>query len=323
MPQKSRVALCQGADRAANLRCALEQVIDEIDWPSRRHVVVKPNLVMPSHPLAITHRDALAAVLEAVRTRYDGLLTVAEGCAVQPTMEAFAALGFDEIASSYRAQLLDLNADRPFPVTVYDRRGRPLHLRLARCVVESDCRISLGLPKTHDLVLVTLSIKNTVMGSLVNRRLVAGQERQVDRRNDKVSMHQGYPMININLALLAPLVWPHLSVLDGFEAMEGAGPSYGSPVAWRVAMAGSDTMAVDALATHLMGFEVDEVGYLHHCAQLGLGCADLEGIEVLGNAAVQTVRRSFKPHPSHRRQRRWKHPEASRLLQHDAVAPGR
>jgi uncharacterized protein (DUF362 family) len=106
-------------------------------------------------------------------------------------------------------------------------------------------------------------------------------------------------------------------VLDGFKAMEGDGPSYGSPVPWRMAVAGTDTLAVDALAAHLMGYEVDEVGYLHYCAQLGLGCADLGGIEVVGNASVQAVRRAFRPHPDHRRQRQWQHPEASRLLQHD------
>jgi uncharacterized protein (DUF362 family) len=299
----------------------LERVIDHTDWPSRRHVVVKPNLVMPSQPLAITHRDALAAVLEAVRTRYDGPLTIAEGCAVRPTVEAFEALGFDELASFYRAQLVDLNADRAFPVTVYDRSTGPLHLRLARRIVESDCRISLALPKTHDLVLVTLSIKNMVMGSLVNRRLAAGQGSHVGRGNDKMAMHQGYPMININLALLAPLVWPHLSVLDGFEAMEGAGPSGGTPVPWRMAMAGTDPLAVDALTAHLMGFGVDEVGYLHYCARLGLGCADLEGIEVIGNASVQAVRRPFRPHPGHREQRRWQHRKASQLLQLDPTAP--
>jgi uncharacterized protein (DUF362 family) len=334
MSKRTTVALCHGTQRAANLRCALDRVIDEIDWPSCRNVVVKPNLVMPSQPAAVTHHDALAAVLEAVRTRYGGVLTIAEGCALDSTTEAFAALGYDTVASFYRARLVDLNADRTTPVTVYDRRAGPLRVRLARHIVESDCRISLSLPKTHDAVLVTLSIKNMVMGSLVNRRVTGSGDRPAwqDRLgqivkghgngwgSDKTAMHQGYAMLNINLALLAGVVRPHLSVLDGFTAMEGAGPSDGTPVPWHIAVAGTDPLAVDVFTAHLMGFGLDEIGYLHYCAQLGLGCANLEAIQLTGDVAPEIVRRRFAPHPRHEEQRRWHHPDATRLLCRDPRA---
>lgn len=333
MPPQATVALCQGAQRSANLHCALERVIGEIDWPSLQNVVIKPNLVMPSSPLAITHRDALDTVLEAVRARYDGMLTVAEGCALDSTAEAFEALGYDSVASFYRAQLVDLNADEAIPVTVYNHSGAPLRVRLARHIVESDCRISLSLPKTHDAVLVTLSIKNMVMGSLVNRRVAGGNGRPAwqDRLgqlvkghgngwgSDKQAMHQGYPMLNINLALLALIVPPHLSILDGSVSMEGDGPTDGSPVPWGIVVAGTDALAVDAFTTHLMGFQTEEIGYLHYCSLLNLGCADLQHIKVLGNVAAEDVARSFAPHPHHQEQRAWHHPDAERLLQQGAI----
>ncbi len=337
MSQHATVALCQGSERAANLRCALELVIDEIDWPSCRDVVVKPNLVMPSHRPAVTHRDALATVLEVVRTRYGGVLTIAEGCALDSTGDAFRALEYDRVAAFYQAGLVDLNADATIRVTVYSRRTGPLRVRLARRIVESDCRISLSLPKTHDAALVTLSIKIMVMGSLVNRRVAASGDRPAwqDRigqivkghgngwGSDKTAMHQGYAILNINLALLATVVRPHLSVLDGFTAMEGAGPIDGLPVPWRIAVAGTDALAVDVMTAHLMGFECDEIGYLHYCAQLGLGCANLKAIQLTGNAAPEHVRRRFVPHPGHGEQRRWHQPHAARLLQHDPTAPAR
>jgi uncharacterized protein (DUF362 family) len=64
------------------------------------------------------------------------------------------------VAQDYGAALMDLNHDEPVPVDVYDWRLRPLRLHLARSVVESDFRISVGPPKTHDAVTVTLSLKN-------------------------------------------------------------------------------------------------------------------------------------------------------------------
>ena len=55
--------------------------------------------------------------------------------------------------------------------------------------------------------------------------------------SDKMKMHQSYPVINLNLALIAPLVAPHLTVIDAFEAMEGNGPTEGTPVPLRLALA--------------------------------------------------------------------------------------
>ncbi|HBY93882.1 MAG TPA: hypothetical protein DEP84_07895, partial [Chloroflexi bacterium] len=132
--------------------------------------------------------------------------------------------------------------------------------------------------------------------------------------SDKTAMHQGYPTINLNLALLAPLVRPHLSVLDGFIAMEGAGPVNGEPVPWGIAVAGTDSLAVDILTARLMGFGLNEVGYLHYCATLGLGCADLARVEVVGNIAQEAVARAFKPHPRHEEQRRWQRAGALEFL---------
>jgi uncharacterized protein (DUF362 family) len=324
-----RIALCQGDERAPNLRRTLELVIGDIHWPSRQDVLVKPNLVLAGRPDAITHRDALIALLDSVRARYSGRLTIAEGCALDPTMQVFQSLGYPTIANFYRAHLLDLNSDEITPVTVYHHSGRSLHLRLARHVVESDCRISLTLPKTHDAVMVTLSIKNIVMGSLVNRRLATHPDRPLWRDrlgraiwghgdgwgSDKAAMHQGYPMMNINLALVTQLVRPHLSVLDGHVAMEGAGPSDGTLVPWGIAIAGADPLAVDVLAARLMGFDPNEIGYLNYCAHLGLGCADLTHVEVLGNVEMEKVSLHLSPHPSHVKQQRWHHPHAFHLLQ--------
>jgi len=94
-----------------------------------------------------------------LRARYDGLLTIAEGPSVQPAAEGFCAYGYEPLIESHGVTLADLNHDEPVPVDVYDWRLRPLRLHLARSVVESDYRISVGPPKTHDVVIVTPSLK--------------------------------------------------------------------------------------------------------------------------------------------------------------------
>ncbi|HOT91461.1 MAG TPA: DUF362 domain-containing protein [Anaerolineae bacterium] len=336
------VSLIQGTERYANLRAALDLIADAITFEGRRQVLIKPNLV--SHrQLSATHPDALRAVLDFVRARYAGPLLIAEGAALVNTWQSFAHFGYEALAARYDAVLVDLNADETVPVQVYDRHLHPKTLRLARTVIESDLRISVGPPKTHDTVIVTLAIKNMVMGSLINPMVAARDVPQheslssLDRLvpqwlrfsaladrvmmrmaennlSNKFAMHQGFPVINLNLAMLAPWVWPHVAVIDGFEAMEGAGPTKGDPLDWRVALAGTDALAVDTFTAHLMGFDPHEIGYLHYCQRLGLGIAELADIKTVGNVAPEAARKQFKPHPSYRRQRKWHLEAADRLL---------
>jgi uncharacterized protein (DUF362 family) len=289
-------------------------------------------------------------VLDFVRARYDGRLTIAEGPSVESAADAFRVLGYEPLARAYDAELVDLNHDEPQPVDVYDWRLRPLRLHLAKSVVESDFRISVGPPKTHDAVIVTLSLKNMIMGTLIShfsrvdlsRNGSPGPMRKASRAvwrmipqwvrglppaewleframsttqpSDKMKMHQSYPVINLNLALVAPLVQPHLAVIDAYEAMEGDGPSTGTMVPMRLALASTDALAADVVGTTLMGFSPEEVGYLHYCKQLGLGAGDLSQIEIVGNATLASCTRSFQPHTTYRRQLRWQLHKAEELL---------
>ena len=336
------VGLIQGNNRYDNVRAALDLIADEVTFEGRKQVLIKPNFV--SHrQLAATHNDAMRAVLDFVRARYAGRLVIAEGAALVNTMESFAHFDYEALVAPYDVTLVDLNADNTVPVQVYNRHWRPRTLRLARTVVESDLRISVGPPKTHDAAIVTLSIKNMVMGTLVNTTVAACDLQQGEslaildklvprwlrfsaladwamarmaenNPSDKFAMHQGYPVFNLNMAMLAPWVWPHLAVIDGFEAMEGPGPTKGDPVDWRVALAGTDALAVDAFTARLMGFDPNNIGYLHYCQCLGLGVADFTNIRTIGNVEPDTVRRIFMPHPGYRRQLKWRSEAANRLL---------
>jgi len=343
----SRVALVRGDNRYDNVAAALQCIASDISLAGVERLLVKPNLVMTHRPLAVTHVDAVRATLDFVRARYDGPITIAEGPAVQHAAEAFAHYGYESLAATYGARLLDLNDDEPVPVEVRDWHVRPLQLHMARTVIESDFRISIGPPKTHDTVIATLSIKNMVMGSLISRhahgtrphsrlpnlgllqkllwRLVPSWVQRLPpaewlqframsslEPSDKMKMHQSYPLINLNLALLTPRVIPHLAVIDGFEGMEGNGPTEGTAVPLRLALVSTDALAADLAGVYLMGF--DSVGYLHHCAKLGMGTGDLAAVDVVGNASLASCRRPFRPHDTYTRQSRWQMPGAEQVL---------
>jgi len=369
--QRSRVALVRGTTRYQTIAIGLDSISSEVHWPDKGYVLIKPNFVSTTRPLAATHVDAVRAILDFVRAHTDLPIVIAEGAALSNTWEGFANFGYLPLPDEYvNVSLQDLNADIPVSVQVYDRNFRPQTLHLARTVVEADLRISVGPPKTHDTVIVTLSLKNMVMGSLINRRAaelpysttarggiarenpltakanlnlairelygrLPGRIKQLSvleslrscymtmvGNSDKARMHQGYPAINLNLFLLAHDVYPHLSVIDGWEAMEGDGPVDGAPVDWRVAIVSADFLAADALTVDLMSFRLHEIGYLHYCYQAGMGAGSLDEMDIVGNLKPDHARRRFRRPSTYRGQRQWAlPPQAARLLEDHVKQP--
>jgi len=334
------VAIVRGDKRRQNILTSLKMIEDRIHLGQR--IVVKPNMVSIAKPLSATHAQALDAVLQFIRERTDREITVAEGCAIADSMKGFQRYGLDEVAKRYGARLVDLNQDQWVEVEVLRRDLRPMTLRFARTVAESDCRISLTPMKTHDAVIVTLSLKNLVMGSLLSKSMgildkllhslshwVRPRDALYPRRFDwvvryvlrsnKIAMHQSYPTMNYNLFLIAKAYPVHLAILDGFTGMEGWGPTLGKPVDLRLAVASTDFIAADSIGARIMGFDPEEVGYLHHAIAAGLGEASLDRIHILGERLEDCVR-PFEPHPTYSRQRQWKRPEIEELRLAETVS---
>jgi uncharacterized protein (DUF362 family) len=152
--------------------------------------------------------------------------------------------------------------------------------------------ISAAKLKTHDRVVATLSLKNIVVGAPVkDEGFRWGPGGRAGAKNDKPLTHgSGFRGINYNLYALAPRLHPHLSVIDGFEGMEGEGPVGGTPVQHRVCVASQDWLAADRVAVELMGIDFANVGYLNYCGQTGMGETDLSKIEILGPSVKDHVK---------------------------------
>lgn len=110
--------------------------------------------------------------------------------------------------------------------------------------------------------------------------------------------------LNRNLVSLAGAVRPHLSVLDGFVAMHREGPRHGTPIRLGLALAGTDPVAVDAVGAAAMGFDPMRVGYLRLAHEVGLGVADLDRIQIVGDPLAKVARRCV-PHSNIVVHRHW------------------
>jgi len=145
--------------------------------------------------------------------------------------------------------------------------------------------------KTHGFASVTLSLKNMLLGAPMNDY----------KTSDKNNMHMGphgepNDIIHFNMFHMAQHVFPDLAVIDGFTGMEGDGPSRGTPVDSRIAVASVDPLAADVLSARLMGYDSKKILYLSAMTDAGMGQGRLDKINVLGNR-VEDCSYRFKNSP--------------------------
>ncbi|MEM2922057.1 MAG: DUF362 domain-containing protein [Candidatus Bathyarchaeia archaeon] len=288
----SKVSLAKSDTRYNTVTKALELVKEDVasNLEGRRRIVVKPNLVSSGNQLCATHVDTVRATIEFLRRYTSSPITVAEGSA-SDTWACYRNYGYHALEREYGVELVDLNEDDSVEMKVYNRDFKEITIHIAKTIVDADYRVSLAIPKTHDCLIVTLSLKNIVVGSA---------------QGDKQRLHQGYPAMNLNMYKVAKQIPPSLAVIDGWIGMEGNGPVSGTPVEWGVAIVSTDFVAADTVATYLMGFNPNEVGYLTY-ARGRLGVGDLNQIQVVGENP-EPLKRKFKPHRGYEEQKNWQIP---------------
>ncbi len=305
----SRVALAQGDDRCKNITAALLAIDDQIrpTIQQKKYVVIKPNIVNTVNQLASTHADALRGIIEYLAPRFKGPIVIAESAAGD-TMEGYENFRYTRLPGEYRDQkitLVDLNREAKFetiPLIDFDLHVTPA--RLAARLLDPDAFvICSGIMKTHNTVVVTLSVKNLVLGSPLHS--VPGERPW----NDKRKYHVGIRQTHYNMLLTAQKLAPNwgAAVIDGFEGMEGNGPNSGTPVPSRIAIASTDYIAADRVGIEAMGVDPSWVGYLAYAGQVGLGNYSLDKIRTEG-AALASVRRKYRLHPDIERELQWMGP---------------
>ncbi|MEO8597810.1 MAG: DUF362 domain-containing protein [Candidatus Solibacter sp.] len=307
---RSTVALVKGEVRRKNVYDAL-MAIDQQIKPlilRKKSIVIKVNNVNTQRQLASTHVDALWGILDYLQPRYKLPTFIVESSAGE-TKPGFENFGYTKLAASKDARnitLIDLNEEKKYqviPLVDFDLHVTPV--RLAARMMDPDAFIiCAGLLKTHNAVVATLSVKNMVLGAPLHYA-----PGETPRWNDKRKYHTGVRQAHYNMLLTAQKMAPYwgVTVLDGYEGMEGNGPAQGNPVASRIAIASTDFIAADRVGVECMGIDPGWVGYLNYCGQLGLGNYDINKIDVQG-AKIAEVQKKYQMHADIERELQWMGP---------------
>jgi hypothetical protein len=129
--------------------------------------------------------------------------------------------------------------------------------------------VHLPTVKTHGHSTTTGAIKNSFGGLLKEVRHYA---------------HKHIHEVLVDLMIMQRELHPGIfAVMDGTVCGDGAGPRTMVPVVGNLLLASADSVAIDAIAARIMGFDPLEIPYLRLCHDRGLGVADPRRIELVGD----------------------------------------
>lgn len=307
---KSPVSLIHGDDRAKNITAALAELDKQLlpVLKTKKRVVIKPNMVSTTRQLAATHPEALRGILEWLAPRWKGEVTIAESSA-GITQEGFDNFQYEPVARDFkrnRVRLVCLNEEARYEtIPVLNGDLHPQPVRLAARLMDPDAFvISAGILKTHNVVIATLNVKNMTLGAPLKSK-----KGETPRWNDKRVYHGGVRQTHYGILRTAERMrfnWG-VGVLDGFEGMEGNGPSMGTSVPSRIAIASPDMVACDRIGVEAMGIDPEWIACLQWCDDFGVGNYRREKIELRGES-VEKVARKYRLHADIERELQWRGP---------------
>jgi len=240
-------------------------------------VLLKPNLLMAKEPeFGIdTHPEVVRAMIKVLK----GIgchVVVGDGPSVwgnqvENVEEVYRRSGIERVCAEEDAELVEFDKKRfrgEFPMTTL----------LDQC----DYLVNIPKFKTHEFTLLTGAIKN-LFG------LVWG--------TFKTELHKNYFKPE-NFAKILVDVYqearPALTVVDGIIAMEGDGPASGGKLReLNLMLAGKDCVAIDSVMAAIMGVAPKSVLTTKEAAARGLGEADINKIEILGESLKEAADEPF------------------------------
>ncbi len=297
--ETSSVALIKGNDRADNIYKALKLIEDQVlSGIKGKQILIKPNFVQELQQSTgcnltwMRSRVFWNSFARTTRKRY--------GLAKQRPRRKAQWSGTRTTDTTDLVQRVQSQARRPQPgrilggisATPSARKMYQFPIRICAPFLDPNLYIiSTAITKTHGFASVTLSLKNMLLGAPINDYKVS----------DKPHMHMGphgepNDIIHFNMFHMAQHVFPDLAVIDGFTGMEGDGPSRGTPVDSRIALASVDPLAADVLGARVMGLNAKKILYLSAMTEAGMGQGNLEKINVLGNR-IEDCSYRFKVSP--------------------------
>ena len=213
-------------------------------------IVIKPNLVTLSDPSegATTHIEIVETVIGYLKEHGFSNITIAEGSWVGASTEkCFEKLGYYRLRDQYGVGLVDTKKDK-------FRKVEPegIAMEVSETFLNADFFVNIPVLKGHCQTLMTHAMKN-LKGCISDKSKRDFHKLGLDKP----------------IAALSTILHPDLVISDGIcgdlDFEEG-----GNPVETDRMMAARNGVILDIYSASLMGYDIEEIGYLREARKMGL-----------------------------------------------------
>jgi uncharacterized protein (DUF362 family) len=270
-PKKSQVSIATGKDAKEATYQTIKRLggIKKFVKPGDK-VFIKPNLVAPTQAPTTTSLDVLAALIKLCKEAEAGKISVGDA----PTLSIKSEYAMDLSGLAPFVEYLGAEPfyfDREEMVEVKNPKAKHKEfkvLRFPKTIAECDVFINVPVVKTHIVTDVTLALKNL-------HGVYMHEYRGIHHFSEEEFAHK--------MADMCEIMQPDLNVLDGWWMGEGDGPWFMNFVPGNFVLASQDIVAIDSVASYLMGFKSPkDITLLRIANERGLGEIDLKNIEIFG-----------------------------------------
>ena len=248
-------------------------------------VLLKPNLCLPHLPeTAITTHPALLEQIVKILLEHGATVTIGDNPIGKNKRELIERIwevtGISGITDRYHCDKSFLERDG-FRKETMRVNGKAFSYYISREYLNADIVINVPKFKTHGLMGFTGAVKN-IFGIVPGR--------------SKVRLHSLAPSIEDFSQVIVDVFSkrvPELTVMDAIEGLEGNGPGVkGKKKHIGLFMASNDGVLIDAMATKIMGMQIEDIITTIDAEKKNLGNIAakhlyLEGFNTMGDIIIK------------------------------------
>ena len=229
------------------------KALDLIDFKTAlagySRVLIKVNFIttMTWDTGATTDPLMVEAIIQKLKPLNLEVIVVESDASMTNADKAFEATGMAEMCNRNGVKYLNLRHEEK-KIKVEIPNGIALKDITIPKIVKDSAIINAAKMKTHTATKVTLGLKN-MFGLLPDKMKFRYHAKGI---SDVI--------VDINTVLK-----PQITIVDGFVAMEGKGPTDGSAVKMDLIVAGCDVVATDASCARIMGIRSPRYQAYSHC----------------------------------------------------------
>jgi uncharacterized protein (DUF362 family) len=272
---ESTVALTTGVRGYEPVYQALDLINFNNVLKNYNRVLIKVNFITDKtwDTGATTDPLVVEAIIHKLQSHSLEILVVESDATMTNADKAFTVTGMKAMCEANNVEWINLRKIQE-RTTLTIPQGETLKSITVPTLVVDSAIISAATLKTHTSTGVTLGMKN-MFGLLPDKFKFKYHTRGISK-----------VIVDINTNLK-----PTVTVIDGFIAMEGAGPTRGDPVKMNTILAGTDPVAIDATGCRVMNIDPHTIRHIQRAAEKGLG--KIDQINVVGES-LDAVTRPFK-----------------------------